>query len=249
MDIEPEVARQQMDDTRASLTDKLGTLEQHVVDTVQGATDAVADTVENVKDAVHETVENVKDTLNISLQVRRHPWGMMVGSVALGYLGGYLLYRAGSARAKPSDLTSQPPAPDRVTTPPNGVSTRHRSAGTSGDKPAPEAARGPSEPGWLSGAKAQFGPEITKLKELVVGTVLSAVRDMITQAVSEPMKAELANVMDSITVKLGGEPTQVPESKNDSAAPADEPHEIHESNTSEKAGAVWEQLGKSRPTM
>ena len=42
MDNESEVARQKMEDTRSSLQDKLETLEQHVVDTVQGAADAAA---------------------------------------------------------------------------------------------------------------------------------------------------------------------------------------------------------------
>src|SRR5947209_5600271 len=107
MDNEPEeVIKHQMLETRASLAEKLETLEQQVVGTVQSATTAVTDTVESVKDAVqetvemarasvHHTVEAVKDTFDLSLQVRRHPWFMMAGSVALGYAGGCLLNRAG----------------------------------------------------------------------------------------------------------------------------------------------------------
>jgi len=238
MDIEPEVARQQMEDTRASLTEKLGTLEQHVVDTVQGATSAVTDTVENVKDAVHETVENVKDTLNLRLQVRRHPWGMMVGSVALGCLGGYLLYRRGRTRPTTNGWRSQPASPHSppISMHSNGIVKEPRSAERGpGKMPVPEAAHGPSEPGWLSGATNQFGPEITRLKEMAIGMVLGVVRDMVTQSVSEPMKSELVKVMDSITAKLGGEPTRGPESKEDAGAPREGPPER---NASEMRGPL-----------
>jgi hypothetical protein len=216
MDIEPEVARQQMEDTRASLTEKLETLEQHVVDTVEDATSAVSDTVGNVKDAVTDTVENIKDALNLRLQVKRHPWGAMVGSVALGYLGGYLLHGRRSARPTTNGGRNESASPDtlRMTTHPNGVANGHRSM----EEPLrrePVAVETPSrsEPGWLSGVTTQFGPEIAKLKGMVIGSALGVLRDLIIQSAAERLKPELAKVMDSITTKLGGEPTEIPESK------------------------------------
>ena len=42
MDNESEVIRQQMDETRSALSDKVELLEQQVVETVHGATTAVA---------------------------------------------------------------------------------------------------------------------------------------------------------------------------------------------------------------
>src|SRR5262245_55877302 len=98
-DEQPKVIRHQMEETRASLTEKLETLEHQVVGTVQGATSAVTETVENVKEAVaetvetvkgtvRETVETVKETFDLSRQVDRHPWLMVGGSVALGFLCG-----------------------------------------------------------------------------------------------------------------------------------------------------------------
>jgi hypothetical protein len=45
MDNEPEVTRADLDETRASLSEKLETLEQQVVHSVHGATNAVNDTV------------------------------------------------------------------------------------------------------------------------------------------------------------------------------------------------------------
>ena len=64
MDDEPEVIRQQMEETRSALTDKIERLEHQVVGTVQNTTRAVNDTVENVKEAVQETVSTVKDTVS-----------------------------------------------------------------------------------------------------------------------------------------------------------------------------------------
>jgi len=100
-----DVIRDQMEDTRTSLTEKLETLEKKVVSTVDSATTNVAETVESVKETVQETVSTVKDTVqdticavkdsvkegvgavkdvfDVSRHVERHPWLMIGGSVAL----------------------------------------------------------------------------------------------------------------------------------------------------------------------
>lgn len=227
MDNEPEVTREQMQETRTALSEKLETLEQQVVDTMQGASNAVNETVENVKDAVNDTVDNVKDAFNLQLQVKRHPWAMMAGSIALGGLGGYLLFRGRSDRPR-ANAESQlaPPDSPRLARQQNGVVNGHRAVEeASGKKAAPEVSQGPSKPGWLSGMTEQFGPEITKLKGLAIGTVLSALRDLITESASEQMKAQLAEMVDSITVKLGGQPIQGPVFKSGCCAPGEEHRE------------------------
>src|SRR5579859_1541072 len=111
MDNEPEITRADLDETRASLSEKLETLEQQVVHSVHGATNAVNETVESVKDAVHDTVAKVRETLDIPLQVKQRPWGMVGGSIALGFLGGYLLRRRGLDRPSVSQY-SQAAFPD-----------------------------------------------------------------------------------------------------------------------------------------
>jgi ElaB/YqjD/DUF883 family membrane-anchored ribosome-binding protein len=114
MDNEPEdVIKHQMLETRQSLAEKLETLEQQVVGTVQSATTAVTDTVETVKEAVQQTVETakasvretvdaVKETFDVTEQVRKHPWIMVGGSVALGYVAGRFLHGAESAGSSAS---------------------------------------------------------------------------------------------------------------------------------------------------
>jgi ElaB/YqjD/DUF883 family membrane-anchored ribosome-binding protein len=214
MDNEPEeMIKHQMLETRASLAEKLETLEQQVVGTVQNPTTAVTDTVETVKEAVQETVqmarasvqntvEAVKDTFDLSLQVRRHPWIMMAGSVALGYAGGCLLNRAGSHRqtaAAPSLSTLA----DRSATERDGGTRLSRS----------EMAASPTtnaHHGWVGEIGEAFQSEIGKLKGLAVGTILSAVRDLVASSAPPQIGPQLAEIIDSATVKLGGQPISGP---------------------------------------
>src|SRR5205807_3003691 len=94
--------RHEIEKTRTDLINKLETLENEVFDTVHGARAAVTDTVTTVKNSVTDTVEtikqavqdgvaSVKSTLDITHQVERHPWGMMGGSLAAGYVLGTFL--------------------------------------------------------------------------------------------------------------------------------------------------------------
>lgn len=124
MDNETEVILGQMEGTRASLAQKLETLENQVVGTLQEATstvsetvnqvsetvnqvkDAVTDTVETVKETVEGTVDtvketvqgtvdSVKETLDIRRQVEKHPWLMFGGAFAVGYLSAWVLRQYG----------------------------------------------------------------------------------------------------------------------------------------------------------
>jgi len=85
MDHESEVIKQQMEQTRSSLAEKLETLEEHVASKVLTTADAVTETVEAVKGAVEETVhsvsesvenvkETVKETFDLHRQMEQHPW-------------------------------------------------------------------------------------------------------------------------------------------------------------------------------
>src|SRR4029077_12473702 len=123
---------------------------------------------------------------------------------------------------------------------PNGVGKEHHFVGEASETTpnVKEVAKGPSEPGRPSGVSSRFGPEISKLEGLVIGTVLSAVRDMITQSVPEQMKAEVGGVMDSFTVKLGGEPIRGQVFKEGFFAKA-----AHEEHNSSAGGGPQEQIG------
>lgn len=99
--------REQMEETRTSMTEKLETLENKVADTVQEATSAVSetvttvkdsiqdtvaavtgtvqDTVTTVKDTLHEGVESVKSMFDVPHLVEQHPWSAVACSLAVGF--------------------------------------------------------------------------------------------------------------------------------------------------------------------
>jgi len=114
-----------MEETRASLAEKIEALGSQVSDTVQTTTEAVSSTVETVKDVVEsvtdkvtdtvqsvtdtvqDTVQTVADTFNFPKLVETRPWLVFGGSVALGVVGGYLLGgRSSSSRAGQHPSTS-----------------------------------------------------------------------------------------------------------------------------------------------
>jgi ElaB/YqjD/DUF883 family membrane-anchored ribosome-binding protein len=113
VDNELEVIRHQMEVTRSSLADKLGEMESQIRGAVEGATNLVTDTAETVQETVHnvtdtvqETVHSVAEALDLSKQVERHPWPMMGGAVAVGFLGSVMLGRAGGVSGPASAAAS-----------------------------------------------------------------------------------------------------------------------------------------------
>jgi len=215
---EPEVIRQQMEETRASLTEKLETLEQQVVDTVQGTTTAVQETVASVKDAVQETmqsvkgsvegtVESVKDAFDLRRQTEQHPWLMVGGAAAAGYVAAHLLNRLSLPAAAPSTQPVLPPTTNGM-----GMYTPTPSAPreTSERKEWPEQRQERQEPSFLSEVGQTFDTELTKLKGLAIGTLLGVVRDLLARSVPEKVGPQLGEVVDSITTKLGGQPIRGP---------------------------------------
>jgi ElaB/YqjD/DUF883 family membrane-anchored ribosome-binding protein len=213
---ESEVIRQQMDETRAAMSDKIETLENQVVDTVQAATAAVSETVGSVKDIVHDslqtvkdsvqdTVESVKDTFDLPRQVNRRPWTMFAGAAALGYLGGYLLSGSNGSHAGRSEKSDSVGLAVRAHTAMKGNgASRSRNAAASAATQESETAE--DKPTWVSGLGDTFHDEIAQLEGLAIGTLLGLVRDIVTKAVPEHMERQVEEIVDGITVKLGGKP-------------------------------------------
>jgi hypothetical protein len=219
-----DVIREQMENTRTSLSEKLETLEQQVATTVQDATsnvagtvEAVKETVEAVKDSVTGTVEAVKDTvqdtvatvkesveetistvketvheswsavknaLDLPEMVRRYPWPMFGGSVALGFVLERLIVKP-TPRPFTHGTTSRPLPPDHFS------GEDHFAA--------------PRPPSTFAKLIRHFEPEINQLKGLALGALMSAVRDLATKMAPENMSEKLAGIFDSVTQKLGGE--------------------------------------------
>jgi ElaB/YqjD/DUF883 family membrane-anchored ribosome-binding protein len=213
-----DVIREEMEDTRTSLTKKIETLETQVAGTVQGATSNVAETVEAVKDtvetvketvqetvatvreSVEETISTVKETVQDSItavkgmfdipaMVDAHPWLMFGGAIGVGFALERLLVKPAAHRRGFLGAASEPMFP----------------AHYSGEDLAssPSSSRRP-----LAGLMKTFEPEINRLKGFAVGALLGSVRDAVANIVPEHMAPKLREVIDSVTQKLGGETFQ-----------------------------------------
>jgi ElaB/YqjD/DUF883 family membrane-anchored ribosome-binding protein len=205
---EPEVIRQQMEETRSGLKDKLETLEQQVKDTVQDATDAVSDTVQTVKETVQDTVatvketvegtvESVKETFNLSKHVQEHPWPAFACAAAAGFVGSRLLLRLQPDSATPSAAPTYTPL-----------------VGSAAAPIAPPAQRS----SWWSWLTDHYGDELHKLKGLAVATAGGILREMLTESLQPEFAQRLKEVIDGFTTKLGGEPIQGPILQSPSSA-------------------------------
>ena len=75
-----------------------------------------------------------------------------------------------------------------------------------------------------------------KLKGYAITALLGALRDMVTQSAPPPMKAALADVIDGIAVKLGGEPIRAAAPSDGSCAGAEQQNGPNGSGTARPAG-------------
>jgi ElaB/YqjD/DUF883 family membrane-anchored ribosome-binding protein len=212
----PEVIRRQMDETKAHLAEKLEALESQVTSTVQSATDVVTETVETVKgtvenvtEAVQETVHSVSEAFNLKRQFDRHPWGMLGGSVAVGCLVGYLTSEYGRRNGESKGRS-------------NGDSTRmtSRMSSVSGEETAPrepERRSFQSEPSTQTTSRPEepaqkgwFYEELGRVKNLALGVLMGAVRDLTVRSLPGQLGHKVAEEVDHLTTNLGAEPIRGP---------------------------------------
>jgi uncharacterized protein YjbJ (UPF0337 family) len=208
-----DVIRQQIDETRESLADKLETLEGHVKDAVGTVTDTietvkstventvesvksgVESTVETVKSSLNDTVDSVKETFDLPLQVDRHPWGALGCSLLAGMAAGYLLE----------------PKRQRWMDHPQGIPGMARIVpGYQPDRPAEAGSQSiRAESTGSRFASSLFGAlqgEFDKVKLLALGAVLGIARDALKDALPPSLSQNVTEIVDDFTRRLGSEP-------------------------------------------
>jgi len=203
MDDDPEVIRHQMEATRSSLTDKIERLEQTVtkkVDAVTGTVQNVRGAVRDTVDTVKESVETVKETFDVRRYFREYPWAAFGVSVGAGFAGGMAL--GSGARARGDRITGlrSRGQPFRAAPPSYNGGERRQTDGSYTVSPAHGA------PSWAGELSSRFGGEIEKLKGLAVGAIFGLVRDWIGRGAPGDVGRRVAEVIDDVTRKLGGEP-------------------------------------------
>jgi len=221
VDRELEVIRDEMEQTRANLADKLGALEEQVQKTVTSASETVTSTVEGVKevvDTVSETVGSVTETFNISKHIEQHP--MLSMGVALA--AGVALSQLFGGSRQPVVVQQQPqPQPPP---PPPQPQWHSQPAATA---PPPSQPQEQSQ-GWIDKAASMLpsldsllpdvkeigNTVITGLGGLAVGSVMAVIRDLVAKNLPQDWTSEINKLVDQVTEQLGGKPQPVKHEQN-----------------------------------
>jgi len=209
VDNELEVIRDEMEQTRANLADKLGALETQVRETVSDATEAVSSTVEGVKEVVStvsDTVESVTETFNVSKQVEEHPWMAFGAAFAAGFVAAQVF--GGSSHPAPA-----PPPPTPTPTPPQPVSQPQ--AAVQPTRPAEtkqESGLLPSLESLLPDMSGVMTSMVSNLGGLAVGSLMGVIRDLTVNGLPPEWKGEITRLVDQVTTKLGGKPLDAAQS-------------------------------------
>jgi len=195
VDNELEVIRHQMEEKRASLADKLGVLEDEVLQTVHQATAAVSDTVQDVtevvgtvKQSVTETVESIKDSLDIRVPIRDYPWTALGVSFAAGFAGAILL------EDRPSSNRTCAPTGQR----PHGNGYSSESARPNGNGSAQLSAPAGSS---LAGTGDEL---LHQVKGMAIGTLMGVIDTMVRDVVPPAMKGDVHQLFEDLNTRLGG---------------------------------------------
>jgi ElaB/YqjD/DUF883 family membrane-anchored ribosome-binding protein len=205
VDNELEVIRDEMEETRASLANKLEALETQVRETVSGASEAVTSTVEGVKgvvDTVSDTVETVTETLNIPKQVEQHPWAAVGIALGAGFVAAQLL---GGWSSEPSRPARQEPTPTPAPTPPAMPDLQMQSPPQQEQAPSGVL---PMLESMLPDMNGLLSTAATSLGGLAVGTLMGVVREVAVNGLPPEWKGELTRMVDQITTQLGGKVLQ-----------------------------------------
>jgi len=184
------VIDRQMADTRKDLGKKAEALEEQVVSTVKDTASAVSETVDNVKETVQQTTQAVTDTvksvtqaLDISAQVRNHPWLMVGGGLALGYMLHLLLNKSSSRTEQTPQRRSQP-------------AVRREQASRPQEKSKWSEALGAVWDSW--------GPLADKLKGLAIGATAGVLGEALLQFAPQTLKNGLSDLVNQMTQRMGG---------------------------------------------
>lgn len=117
----------QVEQTQASLQEKIERLEDHVTGTVEETVGAVRETVETVTDKVEEVTETVTEkvtgALDFAGHFERYPWPILGAAAVAGFVTGRLLFTGdenGSSEqmAKSFHRTAEPMREKAVSSPP-----------------------------------------------------------------------------------------------------------------------------------
>jgi len=232
MENDTEVIRQQMAETRQSLSEKVEAVEELVASAVKETTEAVNKTVENVTGAVEGTVNTVKETLAGTVNTVKESVTGTVNTVKesvtdsvqsvkdaldiTGYVDKHPWLVMGGCVAVGYALGSMLPSASGHHTTSGSTSTPGSlyeppasppsSSSAWGATSAAPTSTGSESRSWTSFVPDSWMPLIDKLKGLAIGTMSGVIGEMVMKAVPENIKSEVTQLLDDATQRLGGTP-------------------------------------------
>jgi len=239
MDKSPEVIRQEMEQTRSTMQEKLEILEEQVKSTVQEAAQAVnsvTETVAGVKESVQQTVTGVQETVSSVTDKIEQTAETVVGGVENVvesakqtfdiplqvrqhpwpmFVGATAVgFIAGKLleQAMPSSM-SMPRLASAAAPAMAGTPTQERQGRHSnghGSRHAKSAAPAKSGFNLWNMIVSNYGDELNKLKSLGVAMLGGVVREMVISSTPPAMADRVKEVIDGVTHKLGAEPLKGP---------------------------------------
>lgn len=224
---ETELIRQQMGQTRTSLSQKMELLENKLLGTVDETAGTVSGTVHQVGSTVRETVDHltatVRDTVSqlgatvsgTSHDVRatlRETAGSMRDALDVSrqinqhpwlMLGGSVFVGYVGGRLLDSLEHGRLPAPPSLPVAPEQLLPRDAEARQHIEESAPAPRRSP--PAFLKALMDTFAPELDKVKRMALGAALGLVRDKLGESVPPALRENFSEMMDRVTQKLGAD--------------------------------------------
>jgi ElaB/YqjD/DUF883 family membrane-anchored ribosome-binding protein len=212
VDDELEVIREQMEETRESLAHKIEELETQILENVHGVTDTVTSAVDGAKEVVStvsegakevvekvsETVESVKESLSISRYVEEYPWASVGVAVATGFVAAQMLPSSRSTAGNQS--AALPPA--------SWGGYAQSAAPASSSSAASPSSRQEKGNSWSDALSGIFHTAATTVESLAVGTLMGAIKDLVTRELPKDWQSELTRMVDEVTTRLGGKVLQ-----------------------------------------
>lgn len=170
-------------DTVNSVSDTVTQVKETVAETVDTMRETVAETVDSVREKVAETVQDVKDLFDLSKQMQNHPWVIMGGAAALGFVGGRLLIPASS------NASSSPQSENRPAAEPAQSNWRY-----SWDQ---------QHQGVTGTLMEAFAPVLDKVKGMALQALFNVAKDVVVSAVPDNFRAQVNEIFSDLTCRLG----------------------------------------------
>ena len=170
-----------------------------VTSTIGGAVDSLKGRVASTEGTLKSTLHVVREHISLVCLVRRRPWFMMGGAVAVGYCLDHMLKP--SARGPREFRSAQILSPTRLSV--EGAELGRDKEAYSSDPPTAAAGRSETARDRLLRVLA---PHVTDIRGLAVGSLLTLFRSVVTKSMTPAWSGLIANALDGVTRELGGKP-------------------------------------------